>query len=579
MENKSALENLTLDQMLFDTETLEGNDESFDFDELESKLESDLEAQLLELDFLEEEANKIGSPDNLGETIKGVIWEQFINQIAVTAGEDFIKENNGLTLDLRDEAHIQTAENFANGKIATHNHISREQLENNYDRYANTSHKDFRKNYVDPGMDDTLKRAGELKKQGIDTVTDIYTGRQISTSTKLENGQNNPKAAQREHVKPSAELYANASLQMANSDEELAKIINNPENLQGYTTADRNNRKSDNSADEMSEQDKTQHWKKANERAEEYIAQEEKKGEERLKQEGRKTQREEAFRIGGKALRAVVMQLLAALVKEIIAKLVSWFKEAKKNIKTLIDYIKEAVVKFIAELKSHMANAGNTVVTTIATAILGPVVGLIKKVWMMLKQGWKALKDAVSFMKDPANKNMPIDIKLLEVGKIVIAGLTGISAMVLGEVIEKGLMAIPGIGAVFAFEIPLIGSLANILGIFLGAVVAGIIGAIAINLIQKRLEKKQKIENNEQQITVGNQILDTQYQLRVVGKERLDHIQSNVANTIKKRHEEAVNIMRDSLENIVENCKEDETVLSMQDDISQLGEALEGDWI
>ena len=251
--------------------------EPFDFDELERKLQDQLEEELADMQFLAEEKEKVGSPDNLGNVIMDVVWEQFLNQIAVTAGEDFIKENNGLHLDLRDEAHIQTAENFAKGKIATHNYMSREQLEQNYDRYTNTSHKEFRKKYVDPGMDATLKRAGDLKKEGIDTVKDIYTGRQIPTETKLDNGKNNPKAAQREHVKSSAELYSDPSLQMANSNQELADIINNPENLQGYTTAERNNRKSDNSANEMSKQDKNKHWEKANKRAEEFVEQKKKR--------------------------------------------------------------------------------------------------------------------------------------------------------------------------------------------------------------------------------------------------------------------------------------------------------------
>ena len=69
----------------------------------------------------ESEREQIGNPDSLGKTIKNVVWEQFLNQVAVTAGEDFIKENNGLTLDLSADAHIQTTENFKNGKIATHN--------------------------------------------------------------------------------------------------------------------------------------------------------------------------------------------------------------------------------------------------------------------------------------------------------------------------------------------------------------------------------------------------------------------------------------------------------------------------
>ena len=74
------------------------------------------------------------------------------------------------------------------------------------------------------------------------------------------------------------------------------------------------------------------------------------------------------------------------------------------------------------------------------------------------------------------------------------AGLSAAGAIVLGEVIEKALIAIPGAGAFFAFEIPLIGSLANILGVFLGAVVAGIVGAIAINMIEKAIEKQKKAQ-------------------------------------------------------------------------------------
>ena len=95
--------------------------EELDFDELEEKLQGQLEGELGKMQFLAEEKEKIGNPDNLGNVIMDVVWEQFLNQVAVTAGEDFIKENRGLHLDLRNEAHIQTTENFANGKIATHN--------------------------------------------------------------------------------------------------------------------------------------------------------------------------------------------------------------------------------------------------------------------------------------------------------------------------------------------------------------------------------------------------------------------------------------------------------------------------
>lgn len=95
--------------------------DSIDFESLEKRLESELEEQFDDLKGLELDHEKIGSPDSIGETIKNVVWEQILNEIGASAGEDFIKENRGLTLDLRDDAHIQTTENFSKGKIATHN--------------------------------------------------------------------------------------------------------------------------------------------------------------------------------------------------------------------------------------------------------------------------------------------------------------------------------------------------------------------------------------------------------------------------------------------------------------------------
>ena len=53
--------------------------ESFDFDELEEKLQSQLEEELADMQFLAEEKEKIASPDNLGNVIMDVVWEQFLN--------------------------------------------------------------------------------------------------------------------------------------------------------------------------------------------------------------------------------------------------------------------------------------------------------------------------------------------------------------------------------------------------------------------------------------------------------------------------------------------------------------------
>lgn len=533
----------------FQISQIEFDAEDMDFAQLESQLEAEIDSQMEDLKVLEEEHDKIGNPATIGETVKNVVWEQFINQVGVIAGEDFIRENRGLTLDLRDSAHIQTKEKFADGKIATHNYISKDKLEHNYDRYKNKPHGEFRREFVNPGMNASLPRAGKLEEQGIDTVTDIYTGRQISTQKKLEDGSNNPLAAQREHVKASAELYKDPSLQMANSDEELAGIINNPENLQGYTTAERNNRKSDNSAADMEERDKNKHWEKANERAEKYITKKQKEGEERLKAEGRKTQREEAFRIGGKALRSVIMGLLASLVKDIIQKLVAWFRSGKRSLSTFIDSVKLAIKSFLSNMKTHLLNAGNTLITTIFTAIFGPVIGMIKKAWIFLKQGYKSVKEAIEFFKNPANKNMPFSIKMMEVGKIIVTGATAGGAILLGETIEKGLMTIP----VFAFQIPLLGSLASLLGMFFGALISGLIGALALNLIDKMIAKKQRSINQSQQISKKNDIINSQEQILVVMAAQAANDKKDTAQNVMNRHQEANDVIEKSTSSVDEN--------------------------
>jgi hypothetical protein len=525
--------------------------DSTNFEQLEEELNAKLEEQMADLRSLEEDREKIGNPDTLGETVLNVIWEQFINQIGTVAGEEFTKENGGLKLDLRDSAHIQTTENFEKGKLAIHNQKSRKQLEHNYKRFKETPHKKFRKEKVKPGMDKVLPRAGELNKQGIKTVTDIYTGRQISTETEFADGRKNPLGAEREHVISSDKVYHNPAIQMGNDDDELANVINDPNNLQGYTSRKRNNDKSNLSEAEMNDADKTKHWEKANKKAKDFIEKKENEGKERLENEGRASQKAEAKRIGGKALRAVLMGLLASLVKDIIRQLVKWFRSGERKLNTFIDAVKDAIHTFLSNMKQHILTAGNVLLTTIATAIIGPLVGMIKKAWIFLKQGYKSVKDAIAFFKDPANKSKPFSLKMMEVGKILIAGLTAGGAILLGEVIEKGLMAIPG----FAFEIPILGSLASLLGMFFGALVSGLVGALALNVIDRLIAKKQKEINTIQQIDTGNKILATQDELTQVVVENTKNTIIETGTNIANRHRAASQVAKDYLEQIKANSE------------------------
>ena len=437
--------------------------DSLDYEALDEKMQNQLDKELANMQFLVEDQARINNPNDLGKAVMDVVWDQFLNQMAVVAGEDFIKENRGLTLDLRDEAHIQTTDNFAKGKIATHNTEINYQAR--YDRYQSR----FQRN-----EDGTIKMKYDRRSGTMKAV--------LKKEARAEFDRNRPKGSKSvniDEVIPCAEFMRDPAANAHLSQEELIELANCEENLQPLSSA-ANQSKGDSTISEWL--DSTRDGKSPAERygLDEVALRAKNKnmrdkkdttvgnGEGRSIAAGKKTQREEAFRIGGKALRSAVMTLVAQLLKEIISKLVKWFKTAERTLSTLLDSIGEAIHGFVTKLKDHLLTAGTTVLHTVVAAIMGPIFGVLQKAWMVVQQGWKSLKDAINYFRDPANQDKPFAIRLMEVGKLIIAGLTGAGAILLGEGIEKVLMAIP----VFAVPIPLLGSLANLLGIFFGAVVA-----------------------------------------------------------------------------------------------------------
>lgn len=540
-ENKKQLE-----------EWAELDTDSIDFDDLESKLDSELEEQMADLEGLEADREKIGNPDTIGHTVMNVVWEQFINQVGVVAGEDFIKENRGLTLDLRDSAHIQTTDNFAKGKIATHN--DKIDYQQRYDDWQSNFMHDENGNVIThstrTGKQEATLVSGARKPfdQGrpvgsVERGTDM--DHTVSAGEIIRDPEANAHMTKEEQI-----AFANSEANLNEMDAGQNRSKGDKSMTDWLDNPNKNGQKPDEIFDISEEQDKKYREKDAEARAE--YEKQKKEGEQRSIETGKQSQKEEAMRIGGKALRSVVMGLLSSLIKDIIRKLISWFRSGNRKLSTFIDSIKKAIKSFVSNLKEHLLNAGNTLVTTIATAIFGPVIGMIKKAWIFLKQGYKSVKDAIKFLKNPANKNMPFSIKMMEVGKIVIVGLTAGGAIVLSEVIEKGLMSIPG----FAFEIPLLGSLASLVGMFLGALVSGLIGALALNLIDKLIAQKLKKINTQQQIEKKNEILATQSQLNKVVEKKVENTRNDTISSIKERHAEAADIMKDSINKIMSNSED-----------------------
>ncbi len=524
----------------------EVTEEIFDFDELEEKLQSELELKSSELDILKENQEQIGNPDNLGKVIQDVVWEQFMNQVAIVAGENFIKENKGLTLDLRNEAHIQTTENFAKGKIAKHN--TKINYQERYDNWQSNFKKDENGNIIyhttRSGKKEATLVEGARKPfdrgrptGSAENKTDM--DHTISAASIIRDPAANAHLTQEEQINfanSDKNLYEmDSSLNRSKGDKTTSDWLNNP-NSKGQKPKDIFN---------ITEEKEKEMLRKENEANEEYEKRI-KEGEQKSIEAGKQSQKEEAFRMGGKALRAVAMQLLASFVKEIIAKLVKWFKTTKGKIEMLLDSLKEAVHSFVGKLKEHLINAGNTLFNTISTMIIGPVYDILKKIWMLLKQGWKSIKEAINYIKNPQNKNKPIGRLILEIGKIVIVGLTAVGSIGLGELIEKGLRTIP----IIAIEIPLLGNLANIIGIFMGAVVSGIIGAIAINLIEKMIKRQYEIEIVGKKIDKSNEILKIQQKIIDLNENKVQKVKEEVNSSIVKRHKETSDFLRNTVNKI-----------------------------
>ena len=533
---------------LLESEEAEDQSEEFDFDELERQLEEGLEDSLSELKFLEEDKEKISNPENLGNAVMGVVWDQFVIQIGTVAGEDFIKENRGIRLDLRDEAHIQTTENFANGKIASHN------TEIDYQQRYDDWQSNFKKDENGQVIKKIDKRSGTEKEVLIDEARKPYDKNRPKGSKQVNIDDIVPVAEQVRDPATNAHLTLDERVAFGNSEINLNPMDASANQSKGDSTMSEwldSERNGERPADrfDIDEADLREKDKAAREEYEKV----KNEGEERAIKAGKKSQRNEAFRIGGKALRAAVMGLLAELVRNIISKLVSWLKSKEKNLKTFLGQVKTAIATFLRNVKQNLLTAGTTVASTVLSAIFGPVVGAIQKIWTLIKQGGKSVKEAIDYVKAPENRRKSFGVLMLEVGKIVMTGLTAMGALVLGEVIEKALMTFP----VFAAEIPLIGSLANIIGIFLGAVVAGIAGALVMNLIDRLIAKKQKQEITERQIDKGNEVLAKQAQVIAVNQEQLRRQKAKTGEIIKARHEAAVEVMREATENIFTEKKND----------------------
>lgn len=517
--------------------------------QLEQQLETALAEKLDDLDSLRSDLQHIGSVDNLGDIILNAVWDQFAAQVAITAGEDFLRENRGLTLDLSDDAHIQSTEMFADGIFATHytGDIDFRQRyidwQNNFQRddAGNVIYHTTRGGRLEPTLTKEARKPYDAARPKGSKEAHIDMDHTVPAAAYIRDPGANAHLTEAErvaHANSAANLREmDSSLNRSKSDMTMDQWLDNP-NARGQ--------KPDEIFDITPEQ--MEKMRQDGKDAEAAFQAEVAEGEKRTIESGRQSQKQEFYRVGKQVLKAAFMSLLLELVKEIVRKLIQWLKSSAKSIKTFIDHMKQAILTFFARLQQLLLNAADAAVTTVAYAILGPVVGLVKKAIVMLKQGWKSLKEAVDYLRKPENRGKPVRELLPQVGIIVVSGLSAIGAMALGEVIEAELTAIPFLAA----PIPIIGTPANLIGTMLGAIVCGVVGAIAINLINRYVTEQQKADNAAAQTEKRHEILALQDRLIDVKREKADMAQRDVAQSIADRHKAAGGMMSEMLNNILD---------------------------
>lgn len=528
--------------MANENKTFELQSSEIDFDyeqllELESSLENNLKDVVEHIDQLDIDREKLQNNEYLQETIENIVWEQVQLQLAAQIGEEFIKENKGQTLDLRKEAHIQTAENFEKGIIATHNRTVDHQkiynewqdsfiLNKNGERILKKETREFFDKGRDKGSSSVHKDHTISIKEQLNDI-DLVA---FSTKDEIKVFANSSK-----------NLHdLDASANMSKGDKPMLEFLNTERN--GLKPEERFN--IDRRQAEFDEKEAREGYSEFKDNAKK-----------RAVESGKKSRRDEGLKVSGKALKVAIFQLLSEFLKEIIKKFIVWLGEKHKNLNSFLEKLKEAVSTFVSNLSKHILNVGKSILTMLVTSIFGTFGEVFLKIWTFIKQGWSSLKDAIDYLNNPENSSKDINIIILELGKIITAGIIVTGGLVLGETIGKSLVAI---APPLSVEIPILGSLASIIGTFMGATLSGIIGAFVLKMIDQQIVNKQISELSSKKIDQNNEMLVIQDQLLDVKSTKLQVEKDSIVNTIKERHDMAASMMKEKLSDIFEESTRDD---------------------
>ena len=502
--------------------------ENLNYDELEELLEQQFTMEFSNLEKLELECKEISSPDKLGDVILDEIWDQFANQIGLDMTSDtLLKQYN---------------DKYPNGYTK---------------KEATKIMKD--KRYTDANNAMKVKqKSGNLK--------DEYTGKTLKINDK----------ANLDHVVPRKQIFENPWRKIA--DIETSDLANKSENLAGTNESLNKSKGAKSNSEYIKNREvREKNLKEQVERANKKIdkkdisdaekqslkAENEKRLNDKLAADSKKMLKAEkrakkvinkdiakkasvrmANKAGKDAIKAMFVAALFGMLKEIMNALVRFFKSKKRSFNIFLEQMKNSLHSFFKRIKDFIKVGVDSFVGSIVGEIIGAINQKLKRLPNMVKQLFGSIRESISYLSNPENQSHTTEIKIAHISKIITSGLVAIGAMFLGEILEKYLLTIPGMG----FEIMFLGTLANVLGMFFASVLTGILAVVIINRLDQFISRKLIEENKKQQADKKNELLQIQDIQIFVAEENVVVKRNNIFNKMTKNHQK----LRELLSNIQE---------------------------
>ena len=502
--------------------------ENLNYDELEELLEQQFTMEFSNFEKLELECKEISSPDKLGDVILDEIWNQFANQIGLEMTSDtLLKQYN--------DKHPNGYTKEEGAKIL----------------------KD--KRYIDANK--AMK-----EKQKLGNLKDEYTGKTLKANEK----------ANLDHVVARKQIFENSWRKIADID--TADLANKKENFAATNESLNKSKGATSNSDyiknrEVREKKLRDQVQRANEKIDKknisdaekrnLKAINEKKLNDKLAADSKKMLNAEkkakkainkdiakkvpvkvANKAGKDAVKAMFVAALFGMLKEIMNALVRFFKSKKRSFDSFLDEMKNALHSFFGKIRDFIKVGIDSFVGSIVGEIIGAFAQKLKKLPNLIKQLFSSIRESISYLSNPENQTHSTAIKIAHISKIITSGLVAVGALFLGEYFEKYLLPLPGMG----FEIKFLGTIANILGMFLASLLIGILGAIMINRLDRFISRKLIEENQKKQADKKNELLRIQDIQIFVAEENVAVKRNDIFSKMAKNHQK----LRELLGNVQE---------------------------